>query len=116
MESAKRERCPDCGSMEFINNICIREGEPINVFVQCSKCGSFVARYTVDCYTSNKRYESLLQFVSKRCFDSGRITSKRLKSFDEEIMEEFEHCKQLIKENEDRKRIEEIISKSEEEK
>jgi len=113
MVSAKRERCPHCGSIELINNIFIKEGEPIKVYVQCFKCKEFVARYTIDSYTSNKRYESLLKYVSKSHSASGRSMSKKLVSFDEGILEEFEHCKKLIKEKEEEKKIEEIITKSE---
>lgn len=114
MVSAKRERCPHCGSIELINNIFIKEGEPVKVYVQCFKCRKFVARYTIDYYTSSKRYESFLSRVSKRCFDSGRNVCKRVKAFDETIEEEFEQCKKLIKEREEEKKIEEIITKSEE--
>ncbi|MCK4420898.1 hypothetical protein KAW18_15640 [candidate division WOR-3 bacterium] len=116
MDSAKRERCSHCGSIELINNIYVKEGEPVRVYVQCSKCGEFVARYTVDYYTSDKKYESLLRFVSTHCFDSGRNVCKRVESFDEGIKKEFERCKKLIKDKEEEKNIEEIITDKEEKK
>lgn len=116
MVTAKRETCYKCGCTNLINNVYIEEGEPIQVYVECSKCKELVARYTVNCYISTEGYESLLQSISSFSYDSGRFVCKRVQSYEDEILEEFEHCKKLIKEEEDEKSIEEIISESEEEK
>lgn len=114
MKSVKRERCPKCDSVELVNLVLVEEGQPIKIYVKCAKCKTFVARYTLDYYTSNMDYESMLEYASKCYSESGRTTSKKLKSFNESIKKEFEECLKLIREKEDKKRVEEIINETEE--
>lgn len=109
MSLAKRERCPKCDSINLINNMLVEEGQPIKVYVQCCECGAFVARYTLEYYTSNEKYESLLNYCIKSHADSGRRMSRKIRTYSEEIEEEFKRCKELIKKGEDDRRVEEII-------
>ncbi|HHE04481.1 MAG TPA: hypothetical protein ENL19_00290 [candidate division WOR-3 bacterium] len=110
MEHIKREKCPVCGCTKLINNVLITEKGEVKVYVECSNCGSFVSRYTLKRYTSNKPYESLLNYYSKRQYDSGRVVLKNLEAFSKEIETEFKKVKETIKSREETKKIEEIIA------
>jgi len=110
MEHIKREKCPICGCTKLINNVLITEKEEVKVYVECSNCGSFVSRYTLKRYTSNKPYESLLNYYSKRQQDSGRVILKNLEAFSKEIETEFKKVRETIKSREETKKIEEIIA------
>ena len=108
MEKVKRERCPVCGGLKMVNNFVKYNNGTIRVYVECAHCGRFVARYTLQRYTSNKPYESLLLFFRKP-IESGRSTLKNIEVFTEEIDREFNKIKEQIKEKEEKKKIEEII-------
>jgi len=108
MEKVKRERCPVCGGLKMVDNFVKYEDGTIRVYVECAHCGSFVARYTLQRYTSNKPYESLLHFFRKPV-DSGRSVLKNIEAFTEEIEKEFKEVKERIKEKEENQKIEEII-------
>lgn len=116
METARREHCHKCGCTDLINNVYIEEGEPIQVYVECSKCNELVAKYTVNCYISTEGYESLLKSIPSFSYDSGRFVCKRVRYFEEDLLKEFERCKKLIKDSDEKKSIEEIICEPEEEK
>ena len=108
MEKVKRERCPVCGSVKMVNNFVKYEDGTIRVYVECSQCGSFVARYTLKRYTSNKPFESLLNFLRKPT-ESGRDVLKNIEAFTKEIEEEYRRIKEKVKEKEEKQKIEEII-------
>lgn len=106
--SVRLEHCPNCGATDCENIFVISAGKPVRVYVRCKKCGSFVARYTLARYTSDKPYESLLSALrSPRC--SGRGLAKELEAFTHEVEEEFQQVLELLRAGEDQRKIEEII-------
>ncbi|MEA3431759.1 MAG: hypothetical protein U9R01_03640 [candidate division WOR-3 bacterium] len=109
METVKYETCPKCSSVDVKNNVYIKEGEPIRIYVECAKCGSFVARYTVAKYTSDKPYESLLQNLRKERFPGSRATAKMIEEFSTHVSEAFEHVKKLRDAIKEKRKVEEII-------
>jgi hypothetical protein len=108
-ERARLEHCPECGSVEMRNNLYFCRGRRLRVYVQCAACGGFVARYTLRGYTSNKTYESLLARLRDTRLTSGKRTMHIVESFGENIDEEYKRVIDLVKTNEDQRRIEEII-------
>ena len=108
-ESARLEHCMKCGSTEVRNNLYFRRGQRVRVYIQCLKCGEYVARYTLGGYTSDEPYESLLQKLRFTRLTSGKRTLSMVEEFGEEIEEEFRHVVELIRTDEDQRRVEEII-------
>jgi hypothetical protein len=108
-ESARLERCPKCGSVDTRNNVYSRRGKKIRIYIECAKCGSFVSRYTLTGYTSDKSYESILERMRTVRLNSGKRTLDIVDGFDADVRGEFEHVIELIKTGEDKRRIEEII-------
>ncbi|HDG68314.1 MAG TPA: hypothetical protein ENG11_04125 [candidate division Zixibacteria bacterium] len=103
------EHCPKCGSTECENIFALFPGKPVQVYVRCKKCGSFVARYTLLRYTSDKPYESLLRTI--RCpRSSGRQMVHELEAFSEEVEADFKKVQEMLEVGEDRRKIEEIIA------
>ena len=109
-EGARVEHCPACGSVDVRNNLYFCKGQPVKVYVQCSGCGEFVARYTLRAYTSDKTYESLLQRMRFSKLASGKRTLQIVEGFGEDIATEFQHVLGLVKTEEDQRSIEEIIA------
>jgi hypothetical protein len=108
-ERARLEHCPECGSVEMRNNLYFCRGQRLRVYVQCVKCGEFVARYTLRGYTSNKTYESLLRRLRDTRLTSGKRTLHIVEGFGENIAEEYERVLDLVRTRQDSRRIEEII-------
>ncbi|MBN1165478.1 MAG: hypothetical protein JXB45_12945 [Candidatus Krumholzibacteriota bacterium] len=108
-ETARLEHCEHCGSTEMKNNMYFCKGENIKVYVECAKCGRYVTRYTLSGYTSNKTYESLLRKFRFLSINSGKRTKQTVESFGKEVEQEFGHVRDLIRTQEDERRIEEII-------
>jgi hypothetical protein len=108
-ESARLEHCMKCGSTEVRNNLYFCRGQRVRVYVQCLKCGDYVARYTLGGYTSDEPYESLLQKLRFTRLTSGKRTLSMVEEFGEEIEKEYKHVVELIRTNEDQRRVEEII-------
>ena len=108
-ESARLEHCMKCGSTDVRNNVYICKGQPIRVYVQCSACKEYVARYTLRGYTSDEPYESLLRKLRYTKFTSGKRTLGMVEAFGEEVADEFIHVTGLIRTDEDERRMEEII-------
>lgn len=108
-ESARLEHCMKCGSTDTRNNLYFLRGQRVRVYVQCSKCGKYVARYTLGGYTSDEPYESLLQKLRFTRLSSGKRTLSMVEEFGNDIEEEYNHVVELIRTNEDQRRIEEII-------
>ena len=103
------EHCPKCGSTECENIFALFPGKPVQVYVRCKKCGSFVARYTLLRYTSDKPYESLLKAI--RCpRSSGRQMVRELEAFSEEVEADFKRVLEMLEGGEDGRKIEEIIA------
>ncbi|MCD6579454.1 hypothetical protein J7L48_08250 [bacterium] len=108
MEKIKRENCCLCGSTELENIFQVKTGEPVKVFVRCSKCGAFVARYTLKCYTTNKTYESYIENLKGES-ESGHKTLNEIEFLSQDIQKEFKRLTGLIKTSEEKKKIEDII-------
>jgi len=109
-ERARVEHCPTCGSVDVKNNLYFCKGQPVRVYVQCSDCGEFVARYALRTYTSNKTYESLLERMRFSKLTSGKRTLRIVEGFGEDIAAEFEHVLELVRTGEDQRRVEDIIA------
>jgi hypothetical protein len=108
-ERARLEHCPECGSVDMRNNLYFCRGQRLRVYVQCARCGEFVARYTLRGYTSNKTYESLLGRLRDTRLTSGKRTLHIVESFGETIAEEYQRALELVRTREDQRPIEEII-------
>jgi hypothetical protein len=109
-ESARLEHC-GCGSTEMKNNVYFCKGQKIKVYVQCARCGEYVARYTLTGYTSDEPYESLLRKLRFIRLSSGKRALKMVETFGDDVQEEFKHVLDLIRTGEDKRRMEEIIEK-----
>ena len=108
-ERARLEHCPECGAVDMRNNLYFCKGQRLRVYVQCARCGGFVARYTLRGYTSNKTYESLLSRLRDTRFTSGKRTLHIVEGFGENVAKQYEHVLDLVKNRQDQRRIEEII-------
>ena len=108
-ESARLERCPECGSSETRNNVYFRRGKKIRIYIECARCGHFVSRYTLSGYTSEKSYESILSRMRTVRLNSGKRTLDMVEGFDEDVRGEFDHVLEIIRTHEDKRRIDEII-------
>ncbi len=109
-ESARLEHCPKCHSTECRNNMYFCKGREIRVYVECAKCGAFVARYTISCYTSDRPFESILRKLRYAKLNSGKRTMKLLRGFEENVSGEFARVLELVRDREDSRRIDEIIN------
>ena len=107
-ESARLEHCR-CGSTEVKNNVYFEKGTRLKVYVECARCGGYVARYTLLRYTSDEPYESLLRKLRFTRLNSGKRTLKLVETLGRDIEEEFAHVLELIRTREDKRRMEEII-------
>jgi hypothetical protein len=111
-ECARLEHCPKCGSVETRNNVYFRRGKKVRIYIECSRCGEFVSRYTLSGYTSDKTYESLLEKMRTIRLNSGKRTLDMVEGFGEDVKGEFEHVLELIRTREDERKIEEIIEEN----
>lgn len=107
----KVETCPRCGSRNTENMVRVEPGLPVKIYVRCSECKEFVARYTLERYTSDKPYESLLDIYRHcGCSIASRTQAHELEGFTECIRREFDETCQappsLLK-------VEEMITESE---
>jgi hypothetical protein len=109
-ERARLEHCPECKSVEVKNNMYFCKGQPVRVYVQCAKCGGFVARYTLRAYTSNKTYESLLRRFRSAKLTSGKRALHIVGAFGDDVRREYEHAIELVATREDQRRMEDIIA------
>ncbi len=109
METVKYETCPRCNSIDVRNNVYIKKGESIRIYVECAKCGGFVARYALTKYTSDKPYESLLQNLRMERFPGSRTVAKTIEEFSTHVSEAFEHVKKLRDTVKEKRKVEEII-------
>ncbi len=92
------------------NNVYFCRGQSIRVYIQCASCGEFVARYTLRGYTSDTMYESLLERLRYTRLTSGRRTMRIVEEFGSEVADEYRRALELIRTDEDQRRIEEIIA------
>jgi hypothetical protein len=91
------------------NNLYVSKGAPAKVYVQCADCDEFVARYTLRGYTSNKTYESLLERLRFSRLTSGKRTLHIVEAFGGEVDREYRHVLDLIKTQQDKRPVENIL-------
>lgn len=108
-ESARLEHCPECGGVETRNYVYFKRGDRIRVYNECARCGRFVSRYTLCGYTSDKSYESLLERMRHTRLTSGKRTMKIVEGAGEDVRLEFDRVRELVREDEDERKIEQII-------
>lgn len=108
-ESARLEHCMKCGSTEVKNHVYFCKGQRVRVYMQCARCGEYVARYTLFAYTSDEPYESLLRKMRFAPLVSGKRTFRIVEAFGRDVQNEYEHVRELVRTREDQRRIEEII-------
>ncbi len=108
--TSRLEHCPNCDGVELKNYMRIMPGEDVEVFVECAACGSFVARYTLKMYTSEKPYESYLRLMLQRPMVTGSQTQQAQSEFAETLMAHYKAVKQGVEEQEDGRAIEEILA------
>ena len=108
-ERARLEHCPECGCTDMKNNIYIRRGDSVKVYVRCSSCGAYVARYIISGYTSAKHYESFLHSLRFTRMSSGARMLRKMDDFAEDIEKEYAHVIELVSQCEDQDPIEKII-------
>jgi len=108
-ETARLDHCMNCGSTSVRNYVYFQQGGRVRVYLECTECGSYVARYTLFGYTSDEPYDELLQIMRSAGFTSGRRAQKMVEAFDEDVQQEFEHVRDLVRREEDQRRMEKII-------
>ena len=109
MESAKAERCTRCGATDMTNLVYVRTGDSIRIYVRCSKCGGYVARYVLSRYTSDLSYESLLKTLHQFAYASGKRCLEEVEEFGAAIRAEFEKVQKLAAAQPEERRVEELI-------
>jgi hypothetical protein len=86
----KKETCSKCDCQIMENLVRVESGEPIRIYVRCTECGTFVARYTLERYTSDKPYESLLRFHRKHGHSiHSRSRAQEVEAFSRDIENNF---------------------------
>jgi len=108
MEEARIEHCPRCGSKCMENHFYFETGEPVKIYVRCTDCGSFVARYTLSRYTTPAPYCSLLDNI-RGPFCSGRKVSRMIEEYTSGIQEKFDIVVRKTREHESLQLIPDII-------
>lgn len=109
MENAKKESCPKCDSTNLINYVHVKTGANIRVYIECAECHSYVARYTLLTYTSDKPYEVLLRRLKCLEYSSGKKALRELEEYSRNIESEFDHVRTLITSTETEKTVEDMI-------
>jgi phage FluMu protein Com len=101
------EHCPKCHSVNTENLVRVQMCEPIRVYVRCRECGTFVARYTLERYTSDKTYESLLRYLRNHGHSiSSRDHAREVEGFSAEVKREFAETAEAPRSKE---RLDELI-------
>ncbi len=105
--SVKLETCPKCKETRLENLVRVEPGQHVKVYVRCPECLTFVARYTLERYTSDKPYESLLKTLRNQSDAVGsRELAQELEAFSKEVEKEFRETIQMPAA---RLRVEEMI-------
>jgi len=108
---AKKETCLKCGATDLENLVRIEEGNPLKVYVRCSRCRTFVARYIVATYTSDMSYESMLKVLRSSqlaCHDC-RGSMRELEAFSRQVQEEYEKTEQQVEKEPENRLIVEML-------
>ncbi|MBD3285768.1 hypothetical protein GF359_04850 [candidate division WOR-3 bacterium] len=106
--SVRVEHCPKCHSHKTENLVRVQPCKPVRVYVRCAECGTFVARYTLERYTSDKTYESLLSFLRRHGHSiCSRNSAHEVDGFSAEVQREFAETADTPRS--DDKRLDELI-------
>ena len=101
VDSVKREACPSCGSHEVVNNHYLRDGHHDRVYVECAKCGAFIARYVLHAYVDPAfSFERFLAKARSEDFISGRNALSEFQVHQQRAKEQFDRVKELMAEGE----------------
>lgn len=90
------------------NYVHIRRGYETQIYVECTECNRFVARYTLHRYTSDRPYESLLQHLTRHSTMSAKRMLRHVESFSQTVEDGFRRVKEIVRTHPERRRIEEI--------
>lgn len=78
------------------NFVRVEHGQHVKIYVRCPECKTFVARYTLERYTSDKPYESLLKTLRNQSDGvSCRELAEELEAFSKEVEKEFRETTQI---------------------
>ncbi len=111
METAKREHCPYCDSVDMHNLVYMKTGQKVYVYVECADCKKLVARYTLKRYSSAADYNAVLEYYRRRGeMSSGRRILKEVNSHVDGMEEGWERVKELITQHEEDMPIDQIIA------
>ncbi len=116
MESAKAECCPQCHGTRMVNLVYVRTGQATCVYVKCADCGSYVARYVLTRYTSDRSYESLLAGLRGFAHQSGKRCLEQIEEFGAMVEAEFARVQRLAIDKPQEHRVEEMICEAEKDK
>lgn len=100
----------------MVNLVYVRTGHETCVYVKCADCGSYVARYMLSRYTSDRNYESLLASLRGFAHRSGKRCLEQIEEFGAMVAAEFERVQKLAVEKPQEQRVEEIICEAEKDK
>lgn len=114
MENAKAECCPRCHGTRMTNLVYVCTGKETCVYVKCADCGSYVARYVLARYTSDRGYESLLANLRGYAHRSGKRCLEQIEEFGAMVEAEFERVQKLAVEKPQEQRVEEMICEAQE--
>jgi hypothetical protein len=109
VESVRVEHCRKCESTNLTNLVYVHTGDPVRVYVQCSDCGAFVARYVLSRYTSDQTYECLLRTLRRYAYASGKRALQEVEECGTTVQAEFERVKKLAREQPDSRPVVELI-------
>lgn len=112
MKTAKYDRCMKCGSNNMHNIVVVEDGEPVRVFVECVDCKSYVCMYILRRYTSDESYEGLLNILKGQIRTDRRGRASEIAYFSETVKKSFEEARQLAKEGQEKRRVEQIIQET----
>lgn len=111
METAKREHCPYCDSINMNNLVYMKTGQKVYVYVECADCGELVSRYTLKRYSSGADYGAVLEYYRRRGeMTSGRRILKEVNSHASGMEEGWERVRELIVQHEEELPIDQIIA------
>ena len=95
-----RQTCQSCGSTDVRNIIARQEGQAQMVYVRCSNCMEFVARYRLrDYYHHGKDVDSYLRSMGAEASDSARKHLDEFKKAREESLAGFEQALEQLRED-----------------
>ena len=96
----KSEHCPECHNDTFKNHFVLEKGHHARVFVECTKCGHFVARYILHAYVDPEySFSSALSMIANSTTygDSVENISEEIALHQKRAKTQFDQVKEEIK-------------------